>query len=41
MSDTINNKEDLREIAEFQEEDAEFNKVLKMSALKLCITISK
>ncbi len=27
MSDTINNKEDLREIAEFQEEDAEFNKV--------------
>lgn len=29
MSDTINNKEDLREIAEFQEEDAEFNKVLK------------
>ena len=41
MSDTINNKEYLREIAEFQEEDAEFNKVLKMSALKLCITISK
>lgn len=26
MSDTINNKEDLREIAEFQEEDAEFNR---------------
>lgn len=41
ISDTINNKEDLRDIAEFQEEDAEFNKVLKMSALKLCITISK
>ncbi len=35
MSDTINNKEDLREIAEFQEEDAEFNKVLKNVCIKI------
>ena len=35
MSDTINNKEYLREIAEFQEEDAEFNKVLKNVCIKI------
>lgn len=34
ISDTINNKEDLRDIAEFQEEDAEFNKVLKNVCIK-------
>lgn len=35
ISDTINNKEDLRDIAEFQEEDAEFNKVLKNVCIKI------
>ena len=35
ISDTINNKEDLREIAEFQEEDSEFNKVLKNVCIKI------
>ncbi|MBE7583268.1 fatty acid efflux pump transcriptional regulator FarR [Staphylococcus aureus] len=35
ISDRLNNKEDLREIAEFQEEDAEFNKVLKNVCIKI------
>ncbi len=35
INDTINNKEDLQKVADFQQEDAEFNKVLKNVCIKI------